>query len=334
MKEAMHWERLNKEGDVHCKLCAHNCRIKPGNTGICRVRENRKGKLYSLIYGRATSLGPDPIEKKPLFHFHPGTRVLSYGTIGCNFRCDHCQNYTISQAGPNSLRLHTVKAEDIPKQVKSHNCQGVGWTYNEPSIWYEFTLDGSKIAKKHGYYTCYVTNGFIQEDPLRELAPYLDGMNVDIKAFKNDFYKSVCSSRLQPVLDTCLLAKELDIHLEVTYLIIPGYNDSKEELDEFGKWVLENLGDKLPLHFSAFHPDYKMRHVERTSMEKMMLAYRTAKEIGLKFVYLGNIISEYENTVCPKCGMLNIERHGFGLRTMNLIKDRCGSCGEDLNIRR
>ncbi|MEW6070463.1 MAG: AmmeMemoRadiSam system radical SAM enzyme, partial [Candidatus Thermoplasmatota archaeon] len=212
MKEALFWEKKS-DNKVQCLLCPHKCSISEGKRGICGVRENKDGKLYSLIYGLASSVCPDPIEKKPLYHFYPATSVLSFGTVGCNFKCRHCQNWSISQATPESygFGLEKITGEEILRLAKRYDCKGVAWTYNEPAIWYEFTYDCSKLAKQNGLYTVYVTNGYINEEPLRELSKYLDAMNIDTKAFKEDFYKDICSAKLEPVLRTCELAKELGI---------------------------------------------------------------------------------------------------------------------------
>jgi pyruvate formate lyase activating enzyme len=333
MKTAKFWK---KEGDkVECQLCAHHCKIASNKSGICGVRENHKGELKTMIYGKASSITPDPIEKKPLYHFHPGTNALSFGTIGCNFKCDQCQNYSISQAKPGVSWLQNVTVEEIPKLAKRYGCEGVAWTYNEPSIWYEFTYDGSVEAKKHGLYTCYVTNGFIEKEPLEEISPYLDAMNIDVKAFNKDFYKKTCSAKLQPVLDTCKRAKDLGIFIELTYLIIPGHNDSQTELRNYCKWVVKELGEDTPVHFSRFHPQYKMKHVPQTPMTTLSMAYKTAKDLGLSFIYLGNIPhGNYENTYCPKCGELVIERFGFSTSQSGIKEGKCPKCGRSINISR
>ena len=205
-KEAVFWNKINDK-KVQCNLCSHNCNINEGKVGICGVRKNENGKLQTLIYGSASSLASDPIEKKPLYHFYPGTFAFSMGSIGCNFKCSHCQNYTISTADTSFSYLKEITPDKVVELAKQHNCQGVSYTYNEPTIWHEFTLDSAKLVKKAGLYTCYVTNGYICQDPLREISSYLDAMNIDVKAFNDDFYRKVCKSRLEPVLNTCELAK-------------------------------------------------------------------------------------------------------------------------------
>jgi len=331
-KEALFW--AEEGGKVRCDLCPHKCHIASGKRGICGVRENRDGKLYTLIYGKMTSIIPDPIEKKPLFHFYPGTEVLSFGTVGCNFKCPHCQNWSISQMKYGDIGLRNISVQEVVKSAKRFGCRGVAWTYNEPIIWYEFTLDGCIAAKKNGLYTAYVTNGFIEEEPLKMIAPHLDAMNIDVKAFNEDFYSKVCKGRLAPVLETVKTAKDLGIHIELTYLIIPTQNDKSEELEAFCDWAA-SVSKDIPLHFSRFHPDYKMTSIPPTPMGTLEMAFNTAKEKGMRFVYLGNIMpgDKSENTYCPKCNELLIERWGFNVQRNNLKSARCPNCAEPLNIK-
>jgi pyruvate formate lyase activating enzyme len=332
MKEAMFWRK--QDGKVECMLCPHRCKISQGKRGICGVRENQKGILNTLIYGMATSITPDPIEKKPLFHFFPGTYALSFGTVGCNFKCLHCQNYNISQAKIESMRFQKVKVEDVVKIANRYKCQGISWTYNEPSIWYEFTYDGSIAAKKEGLYTCYVTNGFIEAEPLKKISPYLDAMNIDVKSFTDDFYKKTCKAKLKPVLDTCILAKELDIYIELTNLIIPGMNDSEEEIRRFCNWVVDSLGENTPIHFSRFHPDYKMTDSIATPISTLTRAYEIAKDEGIRYIYLGNVPhGDYENTYCSDCGELLIERIGFSTRNHFAKDGKCPKCNSAIPLR-
>ena len=332
MKEAMFWRKL-KDDKVECELCPHRCKISKGKRGICGVRENQKGKLYTLIYGLATSITPDPIEKKPLYHFHPGTYALSYGTVGCNLKCQHCQNFGISQAKIESMHLKKVRVDDVVNNARRLKCQGIAWTYNEPTIWYEFTYDASKIAKKMGLYTCYVTNGFIEPEPLEKINPYLDAMNIDVKSFSEDFYKRTCKAKLEPVLRTCELAKKLRIHIELTYLIIPGQNDSEKEISKFCSWIADSLDTKTPVHFSRFHPDYNMRDSIATPMSTLGKAYEIAQKEGLEYIYLGNVPhGDYENTVCPSCSELLIERIGFSTRQYLLKDGKCPKCGAIMPI--
>lgn len=331
IKEARFWHREGEK--VRCLLCPHRCLIPDGRRGICRVRENRDGKLYTLIYGSASSIAVDPIEKKPFYHFYPGSCALSFGTAGCNFSCKHCQNHTISMVRPEDIYLRELEVEEPARLAKQYGCRGISWTYNEPTIWHEFTLDASKIAKKEGLYVTYVSNGYINEDPFREIGKYLDGINIDVKAFDEDFYRNISGARLEPVLNTCILAKELDIHLEITYLIIPTKNDSIEEIGKFCDWVIDSLGADIPVHFTRFYPHYKMLNLQPTPFETLMGAFDLAKKSGLKFVYLGNVHhGDYENTYCPNCGNLLIERYGFSATMKGLEGDRCERCRERINI--
>lgn len=332
IKEARFWERLD-DGSVRCSLCSHSCKIKNDKTGICGVRRNNNGKLETLIYGSCSSIAADPIEKKPLYHFHPGTRAFSIGTIGCNFKCLHCQNYSISTADTGFPHLRELSPEETVFLAKQYACEGIAYTYNEPTIWYEFTFDSAKLAKKDGLYTVYVTNGYISEAPLREISGFLDAMNVDVKAFTDGFYRKVCKARLEPVLKTCELAKELGIHLELTYLVIPGYNDSVDEVKQFCSWVVDKLGREVPVHFSRFHPDYKMLDVPVTPMGTLLKLYDTAKETGVSFVYLGNVgHGDYENTYCPVCGNLCIERKGYSVSLDGFVDGKCSKCGSRLPV--
>jgi len=323
----MHYEGISG-GKVHCHLCAHDCQIAQGKRGICGVRENRGGTLVSLIRDRMSSMNSDPIEKKPLYHFHPGTRSLSFGTVGCNFSCAHCQNWSISQVEPSNFKLRPLDPAMVPQLAKDMDCQGVSWTYNEPTIWYETTLEGSRAAVEAGLYTNYVSNGYIQELPLREIAPVLGAMNVDVKAFRDEFYVEVCKAHLRPVLDTCELARELDVFLELTYLVIPGLNDSEREMAGFAAWVRDRLGADTPVHFSRFHPDFKMQDRGRTPQSTMRRAVATARSAGLDHVYVGNIHQpEDERTLCAGCGTVLVDRAGFHSQTRYGADGLCPECG-------
>jgi pyruvate formate lyase activating enzyme len=328
-KKAEFWEPYR--GMVRCNLCSHRCPIPEGKTGICGVRQNRDNTLYALSYEKPAAIAVDPIEKKPLFHFHPGTSVLSFGGVGCNFRCLHCQNWDISQAGLSFPYLKRVPVEDIPGLVKKRRSKGVAWTYNEPTIWYEYTYDASKLVKKEGMYSVYVTNGYMEEEPMKELRKYVDAMNIDVKAFTEEFYRKIVGAKLQPVLDHVVAAKELGYHVELTYLIIPGKNDNLDEIKSFSEWVANEVGVETPVHFSRFHPDYKMTNVRPTPYRTMMDAYETAKEAGLDYVYLGNMVTDKENTYCPKCGELLVERQGFGITKYHIKNGKCPKCGHTIH---
>jgi pyruvate formate lyase activating enzyme len=331
-KEAKFWEKLTDK-KVQCRLCPHNCKINDGKTGICNVRKNERGKLYTLIYGSCSSMAADPIEKKPLYHFYPGTTAFSLGTVGCNFKCEHCQNYTIATATPDQLFIKDVMPEEAVSLAKRHGCRGIAWTYNEPTIWHEYSYDSMVLTKKHGLYTVYVTNGYINEEPLKELSRYLDAMNIDVKAFTEDFYKRICKAKLEPVLQTCELAKELGIHIELTYLVIPGYNDSIDEIKKFCSWVVEKLGEDTPVHFSRFHPDNRMLDISMTPMHTLQKIFDVARESGILYPYLGNVPhGDYENTYCPNCGNLCIERHGYSIDVSGLKDGKCLKCNYSISV--
>ena len=330
-KEALFWER---EGDaVRCSLCPHSCLIKEGKVGICRVRQNIGGSLRALSYGQVSSVHLDPLEKKPLFHFHPGEPVLSFGGLSCNLRCQHCQNFTIAQVGLDNGASRFIAPEEVPVMCERAGSAGVAWTYNEPTIWYEYVLDASRMCKDRGLFTVSVTNGFIQEAPLRSLKGVIDAMNIDVKGFSERFYGEVCKGSLAPVLGACEVAREIGVHVELTYLIIPGRNDRQQELADFCQWVRDRMGTQTPVHFSRFHPDFKMDDVPPTPRSTMDLAMREGKAHGLDYVYVGNILTERgENTYCPDCGSLLVQRTGFSAALVG-IKDRaCSTCGRPADI--
>lgn len=318
----MLWEPIEDEV-VHCFACSHECKIKKWDRGICQVRKNLDGKLATLIYADVSSMNVDPIEKKPLFHFYPGSKVFSLGSVSCNFKCEHCQNYDISFAKAGELGTTEVLPERSVQLALKRNCRGIAWTYNEPTIWFEYTYDSAILAKEAGLYTVYVTNGYMTAQALETIGPYLDAANVDVKGFSKKFYNGVCRARLDPVLRTCERMHESGIHLELTYLIIPGLNDDDEQLSAFSTWAA-GVDRDIPIHFSRFHPDWRMLDRPATPMETLKKARHLATQAGLRFVYLGNVASENENTFCPDCGAIIIERSGFRI---NKRGKTCPDCG-------
>jgi pyruvate formate lyase activating enzyme len=322
IKDAMLWEAIADEG-VHCFVCAHECKIKKWDRGICHVRQNLDGKLATLIYAEVSSMNVDPIEKKPLFHFYPGSKVFSLGSVSCNFKCEHCQNYDISFAEVGELGTTEVLPERSVQLALERNCRGIAWTYNEPTIWFEYTYDAAILAKEAGLYTVYVTNGYMTPQALAKIGPYLDAANVDVKSFSKKFYNGVCKARLDPVLRTCERMHESGIHLELTYLIIPGLNDDDEQLNAFSAWAA-GIDCDIPIHFSRFHPDWRMLDRPATPMETLKKARDLAIKAGLRYVYLGNVISEYENTFCPGCGAIIVERSGYRISKREKACRRCG----------
>ncbi len=326
--EALQYEKL-PEGAVRCSLCSQRCTIREGKHGICTVRVNRGGTLYATTYGMVTSEAIDPIEKKPLYHYLPGTQCYSLGCVGCNFHCEHCQNWHISRATAGDLNLTELPPEKAVERAVNTGCASIAWTYNEPTIWHEYALDMGILARQKHLGTVYVTNGYITEEALRELAPMLGAYRVDIKAFNDNFYRSVCGGSLQPVLDSTALARELGMHVETVTLVIPGLNDAAEEIDGLIRWVVEHLGPDTPMHFTRFHPDYRMQDRGPTPVETLEKIYLRAKELGIRFPYVGNVFNHrYEHTYCPVCGALLIERAGYSVQVRNLEQGRCRVCGE------
>lgn len=328
MKEALYYNKL-KDSSVQCLLCPKKCFIADGNYGFCHARKNIKGKLYSMVYGNASSVCIDPIEKKPLFHFLPGSSSLSIGTFGCNLACRHCQNWTISRATPPEA-FEEVSPELLVEKAIDSGCESISYTYNEPTIFYEYVLDTAKLAKKKKIKNVIVTNGFINQTPLKEQSRYIDAANVDLKAFNEKFYKEVCFAELKPVLETLKFLSKTKVWFEITNLIIPTKNDDFEEIRKMCEWIKEELGTNYPLHFSAFYPCYKMMNVPPTPSETLIKARKIALDVGLKHVYTGNIADiDGSTTYCPKCKKPMIKRINFSVTQNNLKNKRC-SCGYKL----
>ncbi len=317
---------------VICKTCNHYCRLKNGQWGRCRVRKNENGTLKVYNYGIVTSVALDPIEKKPLNNYKPGTKVLSFGGVSCNFRCPFCQNYEISFADLNFSYTKEILPSEVLKLAKEYNADGVAWTYNEPSIWHEYAIDCNKLLKENGFFTVYVTNGYSSPEAISQLKGLLDAANIDVKAFNQRFYRELCKASLEKVLRTVKEFYKSGVFIELTYLIIPGENDSKDEIRSFAEWVCD-LDKRIPVHFSRFHPDFKMLNKSVTPLETLEMAIEIAKDVGVEYVYIGNVWGHrYENTYCPNCGAKLIEREGFYVLSMNLDGNRCPECGYKQNI--
>jgi pyruvate formate lyase activating enzyme len=326
MKEALFYKKT-KEGMVQCQLCPHFCAIKKGERGKCGVRENKAGKLYSLIYSKPCSLAVDPIEKKPLYHFMPGQPILSIGTVGCNLKCKFCQNCEISQARPEQVYSRDIFPEEIIHEAKKQKIKMIAYTYNEPTIFYEYLLEIAKLAKKAGIKNVIVSNGFINPAPLRKLCRYIDAANIDLKGIEDDFYNKICGARVAPVLETLKILKKEKVWLEITNLIIPTLNDYEKDIKKLVDWVTENLGKESVLHFTAFYPQYKLAHLPPTSLKILENARKIALDAGLKYAYTGNIQdNEGDNTYCPKCNKLLIKRRLFSIIENNLSKGKCKYC--------
>lgn len=329
VKEARYWEPSEKNDDVDCRLCPWSCHISPGDTGICMVRENRDGTLYSINYGRLTSVAMDPIEKKPLYHFHPGAQIMSVGSFGCNLKCSYCQNWRISQEKPSSQYMSPEELARTSRERQSQGNIGVAYTYNEPIIFYEYVYDTAQIVHENGQKNVMVTNGTIQPEPLADILPYIDAMNVDVKSMDNAFYRKFCSGRVEPVLRTIENAID-DCHIEITNLLIPGENDSDKVIHELVDWIAD-LSPDIPLHFSAYRPAYR-ETIPPTGRESLQRAFDIASE-KLHYVYVGNVhLNGTTDTHCPECGNVVISRSGFGARVTGLDNGACAKCGRELNI--
>lgn len=328
-KDALFWEKQENK-TVRCLLCPRKCFIPEGKRGFCGVRINKKGELFTLAYNNPVAIAVDPIEKKPFFNVLPGTSAFSLSIAGCNMRCLFCQNWHISQKTPDETINYDLSSKDVINLAKKYNCPSVVFTYTEPTIFYEYMLETAKLAKKSGLFVGMHTCGYINPEPLEKLLKYMDFVNVDLKSFSDEFYNNICGgTHLEPVLSTLKTVKNKGIHLEITNLIIPTLNDSEEMLRKMCVWIMENLGQDVPIHFSRFHPQFKLKNLPSTPVETLKKAYRIAKEIGLKYVYIGNLpgIKE-ESTYCPKCGEIIIRRVGYSILEKNIDKGRCKSCGE------
>ena len=318
--------------EVQCELCPKMCIIGPGQSGECRVRINIDGVLRTVVYGFPCSLSPyDPVEKKPLFHFLPGTRILSIATVGCNLHCLNCQNWDISQRNPEDSTAGFLPPEKLVKLAKKHRYLSIAYTYSEPIIFYEYTYDTAKLARADGIRNVLVTAGYINKEPWKRLLEVVDAANIDLKGITNDFYVRICSGTLKPVQDALIIAKASGILVEVTNLVIPTLNDKPEQIRELARWVKENLGSETPLHFSGFYPQYKMQHLPSTSLKRLEMAREIAVSEGLYYVYIGNVRSkEGENTYCPDCKSLLIERIGYTILQNRLKDGCCPDCGREI----
>ena len=331
IREALLYEKLT-DSRVQCALCAHRCKINAGRRGLCGVRENKDGILYSLVFGTLIAEQVDPIEKKPFFHVHPASRSYSIATVGCNFSCDFCQNHEISQMPRSTLMImgEDTAPATIVERAKNSHCKTIAYTYTEPTVYLETALETAKIACRDGLQNVFVTNGFMTPEAVDVIAPYLAAANVDLKSFRDEFYKKQCGARLKPVLDSLKKMKERGIWLEITTLLIPGLNDSNEELKDIAAFIL-SLGAETPWHISRFHPQFKRLETPSTPIDSVHRACLIGKEAGLKYVYSGNVPGdEGENTVCSNCKKLVIKRHGFRIIDNFLSGPACSHCGQKL----
>jgi len=325
---ASYWNTV-RDNVLQCVLCPRKCVLRDGQRGVCTVRVNREGLLYTLGYGNPVALHADPIEKKPFFHVLPGSSAYSLAVAGCNMRCLFCQNWQISQSKPDEVTSYDMSPEDIVRDASKSGCLSVVYTYTEPTVFYEYMLDISKLARAGGLLNGMHTCGYINPEPLKELLEYMDMANVDLKGFSREFYNKMgLLAELDPVLEAMKIIKEKGVWLEITNLIIPGQNDDPEMIRKMCVWIKDNLGDEVPLHFSRFMPSFKLQNLPPTPVAKLEEAYRIAKETGLKYVYIGNVPGHlYESTFCPNCAKLIVGRLGYTVTEIHIRGSLCGYCG-------
>lgn len=329
VREAEFYTPLENK-DIRCLLCPRACVVKPGKAGVCRVRENVDGELVARNYGKVTSYGMDPIEKKPLYHFYPGKYIFSLGTVGCNLHCQFCQNWSIAHGNPQSLDLSPAEAVEVTeREAAKHDCVGIAYTYSEPTVWYEYVEETALLAREKGFKNVLVTNGFIQPAPLKRILPVIDAMNIDVKGYTEDFYRKWCKGGLSPVINTVETAAPC-CHVELTNLIIPGLNDDREEITSLAEWI-KGLSPDIPLHLSRYFPNYKL-DLPPTPVSTLEMAYGIARE-RLNYVYLGNVSGmDGSDTVCPACEQKLILRRGYRVSITGLKGNACSNCGERIPI--
>jgi pyruvate formate lyase activating enzyme len=329
LHEARFYEKL-KNGSVRCGLCPWECVVWDGKRGKCGVRENRGGTYYSLVYGRPCVANNDPIEKKPLFHVYPGSRAYSIATVGCNFECKFCQNWDISQKRPEQAPVPYVSPDALAKAAaeSSPKCKCVAYTYSEPTIFTEYMIDCAKAAKDRGLGNVVVSNGFISDEPGKELCALVTAIKIDFKGFTDKFYQETCAGQLRPVLDTLKRLAAAGVWFEMVNLLVPTLNDNMDDIKRMSEWIVKQVGPNVPLHFTRFHPDYKLKDLPPTPVETLTRARQIAMDQGCNFVYTGNAPGEGgENTYCPKCKAVMIDRYGFGATIKDMEKGKCGKCG-------
>ncbi len=333
VREALLYESL-PGARVQCHVCQWECVINPGKLGVCRVRQNRDGKLHTLNYGEVSSVAVDPIEKKPLFHFHPATLAFSVGGWGCNFHCLHCQNWEIACTDV-PVGSQYLSPEDQIRLAQEHHCQGIAWTYNEPTVWFEYTRDCAVRARERGLYTAYVTNGFMTPEALDMIGPWLDAWRVDVKGFSRESYSRLAHvNKWRGILEVAVRARQRwNMHVEVVTNIIPGLNDDDQQLEGIAHWIASDLGDLTPWHVTRFFPMHRLKSTEPTPLDTIQRAIDIGRTAGLKFVYSGNVRGLGEDTVCYNCGQVVVRRLGYHAEVCGLRGSTCASCGAELNIR-
>ena len=325
--EARCWESLPSKR-VECTLCPKKCKVDDLERGYCGVRENRDGTYYTHVYAAPCSVHPDPIEKKPFFHFLPGTRAFSLATAGCNMDCAFCQNWQISQVRPEQVEAYYMTPETVASYALQSDCPSIAYTYTEPVIFYEYMYDCAAVSRERGIRNVMISNGYILEKPLRELCKVLDGIKVDLKSFREKYYQEVCIGELKPVLDVLEIIRDEGVWMEIVYLMVPTLNDSEAEIEDLCAWVHEKLGDDVPLHFTRFHPQYRLKHLPVTPLSRLERAWRIARQVGLNYVYLGNVVGhETESTRCPDCEKVVVHRVGYTVLETALEQGNCANCG-------
>ena len=313
---------------VQCELCPKNCAIAPGQSGECRIRVNINGRLTAVTYGHPCSVHVDPVEKKPMFHFLPGTGILSLATVGCNLHCKNCQNWEISQQNPENIEAEVLPPDAVPELALQHRCLSVAYTYTEPIVYYEYTLDSCMRAREAGLRNVLVTAGYINRAPLKRLCAYVDGANIDLKSMSDSFYRDICGATLEPVQRTLVLAKSMGLIVEVTHLVIPTLNDKDEEFTQLSRWIVQNMGRETPVHFSRFHPAYRMRNLPPTPEATLDRARDIARAEGLYYVYIGNVRRPGgEDTLCHACGEVLVERRVYTILQNRIRNGKCPKCG-------
>ncbi len=333
MKESYYYDKIPSTGEVICRLCPHKCILREGEMGDCRVRANVEGKLRTLVYARPITMHLDPIEKKPFFHFLPTQKTLSIATAGCNLRCRNCQNWQISQLSPFEMENVEIRSpKTIVNLAKKYNAKIISYTYNDPIVFYEYMLETAKLAHKNGIKNTMVTAGFINEEPMEELSRYIDGATVDIKGMTNDFYSRFNTGELDPVLDAIKVMKKEGVWLEISYLVIPGENDSNEDFNKFAQWVKNHTGKGTPVHFLRFFPHYQMKSKPATPVSTLKRARKKALNAGLEYVYIGNVRDpETEDTFCPHCQKKIIDRDGYQMKALHVKEGKCEFCNKPIN---
>ncbi len=328
--DALLYEKLDKK-QVRCCACNHFCVIKDKRKGICQVRENKNGRLVSLVYPKVIATSVDPIEKKPVFHFKPGSFSYSIATVGCNFKCAFCQNANIAQMPLNQngmIKGKDLAPDSIVEQALKTGCDSISYTYTEPSVFFELALETAMLAKKHGLFNIFVTNGYMSTQLLEMVSPYLDAANVDLKAFNESFYKTYCKAKLEPVKENIKKMKDMGILVEITTLLIPGLNDDKDEINAMAEYIAKDFGTETPWHISRFHPCYNMTNIAATSLPALEHVYKAGIAAGLLYVYIGNVSGQpYENTYCSFCNEILVKRYAYNIESFLQDNDKCPKCG-------